>query len=333
MSSEMKRKLYHSIVAYLKMECSCGEYSSDTIESLEVARQCIESAFGVSGDQVPETDLLSFFENISMVSKVGPPETTAEDKAMAENLKTQGNSCMAAEKFKEAIACYSRAIELDPMNAIYYCNRAAAHSRLNKNEECVADCKLAIKIDPKYSKAYGRMGLAYSNMGNFTKAIESYKKAVSLDPSNLNLKQNLAIAESRLQETSTQSATTGANLFGSPGGNIDLNTLLSNPMLQDMAQRLMSDPQMQNTVSSMMQGIFRDGSSPSETNASPPQASQVPSSLDDILRFGQQIAQQMRQSNPELVNTLRQQMQNLGGQESGRNNNGSNDKDATQSDP
>ncbi|VDD83829.1 unnamed protein product [Mesocestoides corti] len=331
----MKRKLYHSIVAYLKMECSCGEYSSDTIESLEgihfqifepalnffaVARQCIESAFGVSGDQVPETDLLSFFENISM--------TTAEDKAMAENLKTQGNSCMAAEKFKEAIACYSRAIELDPMNAIYYCNRAAAHSRLNKNEECVADCKLAIKIDPKYSKAYGRMGLAYSNMGNFTKAIESYKKAVSLDPSNLNLKQNLAIAESRLQETSTQSATTGANLFGSPGGNIDLNTLLSNPMLQDMAQRLMSDPQMQNT-----QGIFRDGSSPSETNASPPQASQVPSSLDDILRFGQQIAQQMRQSNPELVNTLRQQMQNLGGQESGRNNNGSNDKDATQSDP
>lgn len=33
---------------------------------------------------------------------------------------------------------------------------------------------------------------------------------------------------------------------------------------------------------------------------------------------GQQFAQQMREANPDLVNTLRQQMQNLGGSGGGQ---------------
>ena len=79
MISDSKRKAYHSIVAFLKGECACTEYSSDIVESLEgllshcniisvVAKQCIESAFGVSGDSKPELDLLALFEKPSSVS-------------------------------------------------------------------------------------------------------------------------------------------------------------------------------------------------------------------------------------------------------------------------
>ena len=51
-----------------------------------------------------------------------------------------------------------RAIELDGRNAVYYCNRAAAHSKLNQQQAAIDDCGVAISIDPAYSKAYGRMG-------------------------------------------------------------------------------------------------------------------------------------------------------------------------------
>ncbi|KAL5107345.1 Small glutamine-rich tetratricopeptide repeat-containing protein alpha [Taenia crassiceps] len=304
MISETKRKLYQCIAAFLKDECCSSEYSGDTIESLEVAKQCIESAFGVSGNIEPIADLLALFEK--SLSSCGR-QVSPEDKAKAENLKSQGNSFMALDKFDEAIDCYSQAIALDPGNAIYYCNRAAAKSRLNKDKDCIEDCEKALEIDPTYSKAYGRMGLAYCSMAKYEKAIEAYKKAVSLDPNNLNFKQSLALAEANLK----QSSNAGSNNFG----NLDFNALLNNPMMQSMAQRLISDPQMQSTVSSMVQGIFSGGNAPTEGNGTP---SGVPN-MDDLLRYGQQFAQQMRQTNPDLVDALRQQMQNVTGQQSPSN--------------
>lgn len=54
--------------------------------------------------------------------------------------------------------CFNSAITLDPTNAVYYCNRAAAHSKLNNHLAAIQDCKNAIKLDPSYSKAYGRLG-------------------------------------------------------------------------------------------------------------------------------------------------------------------------------
>ena len=51
-----------------------------------------------------------------------------------------------------------RAIELDPSNQVFYCNRAAAHSKMNNHYAAVEDCKRAIDMEPNYGKAYGRMG-------------------------------------------------------------------------------------------------------------------------------------------------------------------------------
>lgn len=51
-----------------------------------------------------------------------------------------------------------RAIAHDGRNAIFYCNRAAAHSRLNNYQQAIADAKRALKIDGTYCKAYARLG-------------------------------------------------------------------------------------------------------------------------------------------------------------------------------
>ncbi|KAL5968219.1 Small glutamine-rich tetratricopeptide repeat-containing protein beta [Taenia solium] len=319
MISETKRRLYHCIVAFLRSECSSSEYSGDTIESLEVAKQCIESAFEIPGNSEPCTDLLTLFEKSTSTPRPSARQVTPGDKVKAEKLKTQGNSFMALDKFDEAIDCYSQAIALDPTNAIYYCNRAAAKSRLNKDNDCIEDCEKAVEIDPTYSKAYGRMGLAYCSVGKYEKAIEAYKKAISLDPNNLNFKQSLALAEANLK----QSSNAAPNSFS----NLDFNAILNNPMMQTMAQRLISDPQMQSTVSSMVQGIFSGGNAPAEGTGTP---SGVPN-MDDLLRYGQQFAQQMRQTNPDLVDALRQQMQNVTGQQPPSNDT-NNAKDAAHKD-
>ena len=65
---------------------------------------------------------------------------------------------MRTEQFREAIECYTKAINNDPNNAVYYCNRAAAYTKLNETKNAISDCERAINIDPNYSKAYGRMG-------------------------------------------------------------------------------------------------------------------------------------------------------------------------------
>ncbi|VDN96328.1 unnamed protein product [Rodentolepis nana] len=307
MTSEVKRKLCQGIAAFLRHECLNGQHSEDIIESLEVARQCIESAFDVSGDSKPEVDLLAL---VGKQTTFRPTvrQVTSEEKAKAEVFKTQGNSFVSSEKFHEALECYNKAIALDPYNAIYYCNRAAANHRLLKFSEAISDCEKALEIDPAYSKAYSRMGNTYCSMGNYSKSVEAYRKAVALDPNNENFKQNLEIAEAKVKEN--QQPSTSPNL-----GGLDLGSLLSNPVMQNMAQRLINDPHMQTTVSSMMQNLLGGGNAPAAPTANSEHTGTGPSipAMDDLLRYGQQFAQQMQEANPDLVNSLRQQMQNLGG--------------------
>uniref|UniRef100_A0A8C5TT96 Small glutamine rich tetratricopeptide repeat containing beta n=1 Tax=Malurus cyaneus samueli TaxID=2593467 RepID=A0A8C5TT96_9PASS len=117
------------------------------------------------------------------------------------------------------------AIELDPNNAVYYCNRAAAQSKLNNFREAIKDCESAIAIDPKYSKAYGRMGLALTSVNKYEEAVTSYQKALDLDPENDSYKSNLKIAEQKLRDVSSPTGT---------GLSFDMASLINNPAFISM---------------------------------------------------------------------------------------------------
>ncbi len=81
-----------------------------------------------------------------------------ELKEKADSLKNEGNELMKQEKFTEALEKYKEAIEINSSNAVYYCNRAAAYSKLSDYVNSIEDCKNALKIDPSYGKAWGRLG-------------------------------------------------------------------------------------------------------------------------------------------------------------------------------
>ena len=58
--------------------------------------------------------------------------------------KATGNAQMSAKKYDDAIAAYTDAIALDPTNAVYYSNRAAAHTSKGDHASAVADAERAL---------------------------------------------------------------------------------------------------------------------------------------------------------------------------------------------
>lgn len=117
---------------------------------------------------------------------------------------------------------------------MYFCNRAAALSRINKHQEAINDCQTAIKLDPSYSKAHVRLGIAYSNLQKHADARNAYARAVALDPNNPNYRQNLELAEQQvLQQHSLP-------------GSLDFAQLINNPNVVNIASQMMNDPAFRN---------------------------------------------------------------------------------------
>jgi small glutamine-rich tetratricopeptide repeat-containing protein alpha len=135
---------------------------------------------------------------------------------------------------------------------VYYCNRAAVHSKLGNHTLAIKDCNAALSIDPSYSKAYGRLGLAYSSLERHKEAKESYEKALAMEPDNESYRNNLQLAEEKLAQLGVNQS-----LPNLPG--MDLSALLSNPSLMNMARQMLSDPAMQNMMCNLMSGNVEEG--------------------------------------------------------------------------
>ncbi|XP_052774984.1 small glutamine-rich tetratricopeptide repeat-containing protein beta-like [Mya arenaria] len=297
------KKLVFSIIRFLQDQRTSNTLEEEQAESLEVAIQCLESSYGIdtSDEQTVakyqvQKNLLDLFnaqlsiETDAEFSELSLHEASPEEKEQAEVLKNQGNDFMKAEQFSDAIECYSQALKLDNKNSVYYCNRAAAYSKICKHKQAIEDCQKALMIDPLYSKAYGRMGIAYTALDDHESAYECYRKALELDPGNQSYQNNLEIAEQKLQESAANS---GFNM-GLGGGMPGIGNLLNNPGMMQMAQQMMTNPDMQNMMANMMQGMGQGGGSGGD--------------FSSIMQMGQQLAQQMQSQNPELVNQLREQM-------------------------
>ncbi|XP_041647902.1 small glutamine-rich tetratricopeptide repeat-containing protein alpha [Cheilinus undulatus] len=317
------KRLAFSIIQFLHDQLRSGNLTSDAQESLEVAVQCLETAFEVSTDDQSLAVPMSLPEIFASATAKLPGESqvnnnstqntlTEEQRAEAETLKTEGNDQMKVENFAAAVEFYSKAIAINPQNAVYYCNRAAAYSKLGNYAGAVQDCERAISIDPNYSKAYGRMGLALASLNKHTEAASYYKKALELDPDNDTYKTNLKIAEEKME---TSSPTAGM-------GGVDLAGLLSNPGFMNMASSLMNNPQVQQLMSGMMSGAY-GGMGGGAAAAAPgaagaaggagatgPAGAAGPGDLSGLIQAGQQFAQQMQQQNPELIEQLRSQIRN-----------------------
>lgn len=295
-------KLIVSIINFLKEEARREVNNPDTQESLEVAVQCLQTAYDLDSKdpRLNKTEKYPLEEVWGVAMKTLYP-TEHDDIGIdlvgtplekAEQMKVMGNQFMKDMRFQEAVKHYSAAIEYDSNNAVYYCNRAAAYSKLNEFQNAVKDCEKAVQIDPLYAKAYGRMGLAYISLNQSESAIKAFQKAVDIEPENESYRANLKIAQEKKNEPATASAMPSLN-------SVDWQSLFSNPAIRNMASSIMQDPNLIQALSSGLSNSFGQAVS---GNGSTGEGG----GLDMLLEAGQHLAQQMQAANPEFVEQVRQ---------------------------
>jgi len=98
----------------------------------------------------------------------------------------RGVAYAAARKFEQAIADYTRAIEINSGNAFAYLNRGIAYSipgliLTGAAARALSDFDKAIEIDPMFAEAYFRRALQHIG-NNDDLARRDIAKAVALDP-------------------------------------------------------------------------------------------------------------------------------------------------------
>lgn len=109
----------------------------------------------------------------------------------AENYKQLGNAAFKEGKNEEAIQHYSKAIEINPNDQVFYSNRSGCHANLKNYDEALKDAKKCVELKPDWLRGYQRMGLAEFYLKNYDDAIETYKKGLEIDPNNAQLKVDL----------------------------------------------------------------------------------------------------------------------------------------------
>jgi small glutamine-rich tetratricopeptide repeat-containing protein alpha len=194
------------------------------------------------------------------------------NKDEAERLKGLGNEAMKKKDYAGAVKHYTAALDVVPLNPIYLSNRAAAHSGMGKHELAKEDAEMAVAADPNYSKAWSRLGLAKYVLGDAKGAMDAYKAGMDAEGGGSDvMRKGYETAKKKYEEEGgdvgapeASRGAPGAGAGGMPdlsslagmlgggggGGMPDLGSLMQNPMMRQMAQNLMSNPDMMNNLMS-----------------------------------------------------------------------------------
>lgn len=81
-----------------------------------------------------------------------------------------------------AIAEYSKAIELNPQFADAYNRRGVAYIYKENSKQAIFNLNKAIELNQQFIEAYHNRGYAYERIPDFEKAMSDYTRAIELDP-------------------------------------------------------------------------------------------------------------------------------------------------------
>ena len=164
------------------------------------------------------------------------PMTNIEEATKYKNL---GNASFQAGDYPEAVEHFTKAIELNPSDHVYFSNRSGAYASLKDYENALIDADKCINLKPDWAKGYNRKGFAEFHIGESEKAIETYKKGLTFDATNEQLKEGLKQAQN------------------SQKAEFDMGNMFSNPQMLQMLMKLMSDPETKDMMNdpSLMQTV------------------------------------------------------------------------------
>lgn len=100
----------------------------------------------------------------------------------AEAYFEQGQHCLDAQRYDEAIVLLTRALQLRPDLTPAYLSLAIAYGSLLRRAEQIDALQQAIRLQPDFAWAHAFLGLAYLQVGETTAAAREYAILQTLDP-------------------------------------------------------------------------------------------------------------------------------------------------------
>jgi tetratricopeptide (TPR) repeat protein len=114
-------------------------------------------------------------------SQTEPPLSEASSGS-ADAYFEQGQHCLDAQRYEEAIASLTRALQLQPNFTPAYLSLAIAYGSLLRRMEQIEALKQAIRLQPDFAWAHAFLGLAYVQIGETAAAAREYEILKTLDP-------------------------------------------------------------------------------------------------------------------------------------------------------
>ena len=109
--------------------------------------------------------------------------------------RSEGNNFFKNGDYKNAIAKYTEAIQIDPSQTAYWSNRSASYAGLNMWEEAKQDGKQCIAVDKNFVKGYFRLATAQKSLNELDGARDTLNQGLSVEPRNADLKKNVKVRE------------------------------------------------------------------------------------------------------------------------------------------
>jgi stress-induced-phosphoprotein 1 len=224
----------------------------------------------------------------------------------AEEFKAAGNAALQAGNVTEAVEQYTKAINADGANHVYFSNRSAAYLKKGDAHNALEDAEACLGLNPEFAKGYSRRGAALHALKRYNDSMASYNKGLEKFPTDAGLKKGLEDA------TREKDAPYGSSTYGSSSSDAAAGGLFNPAMMAQMAMNpkmkpylndpaimskiqeaqknpnllptMLSDPKMMEFLGLMMGqgGMGEDGEdAPRRTPVIPPKKTEVKPVVED----------------------------------------------------
>lgn len=160
--------------------------------------------------------------------------------------KAQGNAALQAGKLTEAIDFYSKAINADGSNHVYFSNRSAAYLKHGDANNALEDAKACLGLNPDFSKGYSRKGAALHTLKRYNDAIAAYEAGLAKFPDDAALKSGLEAVKKEKE---------GPSFLGGsgPGSGLFSPQMMAQLAMDPRARPLLADPQIMSKIKMVQQ--------------------------------------------------------------------------------
>ena len=115
---------------------------------------------------------------------ISPFDKGGERGILADAYYHRGLAHQRMNLLDEAIADFTKAIELDKDDADAYFHRAQIYYNNLEWDKTLSDLNRAIRLNPDYSEAYYGLGMINEQIGEWEKAIDDFSAVIEREPNN-----------------------------------------------------------------------------------------------------------------------------------------------------